>query len=52
MSPGNFDKDDIIRRLAGQAAIGHVRYSTTGETRCATSSRSSPSSPRRLRDRA
>src|SRR5437868_8786478 len=29
---GNFDKDDIIRRLAGQAAIGHVRYSTTGET--------------------
>ncbi len=29
---GNFDKDDIIRQLAGQAAIGHVRYSTTGET--------------------
>ena len=29
---GNFDKDDIIRRLAGRAAIGHVRYSTTGET--------------------
>jgi amidophosphoribosyltransferase len=29
---GNFDKDEIIRRLAGQAAIGHVRYSTTGET--------------------
>ena len=29
---GNFDKDDIIRSLAGQAAIGHVRYSTTGET--------------------
>ena len=29
---GNFDRDDIIRRLAGQAAIGHVRYSTTGET--------------------
>jgi amidophosphoribosyltransferase len=29
---GNFDKDDIIRRLAGDAAIGHVRYSTTGET--------------------
>jgi amidophosphoribosyltransferase len=29
---GNFDKDDVIRRLAGQASIGHVRYSTTGET--------------------
>ncbi|MGE5722751.1 MAG: amidophosphoribosyltransferase [Sphingomonadales bacterium] len=29
---GNFDRDDIIRRLAGEAAIGHVRYSTTGET--------------------
>ncbi|MEA3002894.1 MAG: amidophosphoribosyltransferase [Sphingomonadales bacterium] len=29
---GNFDKDDVIRRLAGDAAIGHVRYSTTGET--------------------
>jgi len=29
---GNFDRDDIIRSLAGRAAIGHVRYSTTGET--------------------
>jgi amidophosphoribosyltransferase len=29
---GNFDKDEVIRRLAGTAAIGHVRYSTTGET--------------------
>jgi amidophosphoribosyltransferase len=29
---GNFDRDDIIRSLAGQASIGHVRYSTTGET--------------------
>jgi amidophosphoribosyltransferase len=29
---GNFDRDDIIRSLAGSAAIGHVRYSTTGET--------------------
>jgi amidophosphoribosyltransferase len=29
---GNFDRDDIIRQLAGRAAIGHVRYSTTGET--------------------
>jgi amidophosphoribosyltransferase len=29
---GNFDRDDLIRRLAGRAAIGHVRYSTTGET--------------------
>ena len=29
---GNFDRDDIMRKLAGRAAIGHVRYSTTGET--------------------
>lgn len=29
---GNFDRPDIIDRLAGQAAIGHNRYSTTGET--------------------
>jgi len=29
---GNFDRDDIIRKLAGPVAIGHVRYSTTGET--------------------
>ncbi|HEX8483253.1 MAG TPA: amidophosphoribosyltransferase [Allosphingosinicella sp.] len=29
---GNFDKDEVIRRLAGAAAIGHVRYSTAGET--------------------
>jgi len=29
---GNFDRDEIIRSLAGNAAIGHVRYSTTGET--------------------
>jgi amidophosphoribosyltransferase len=29
---GNFDRDDIIRALAGQMACGHVRYSTTGET--------------------
>ena len=29
---GNFDRDDIIRSLAGNASIGHVRYSTTGET--------------------
>ncbi|MGQ0590395.1 MAG: amidophosphoribosyltransferase [Sphingosinicella sp.] len=29
---GNFDMDSIIRSLAGRAAIGHVRYSTTGET--------------------
>ena len=29
---GNFDRDDIIRKLAGRVAIGHNRYSTTGET--------------------
>ena len=29
---GNFDRDNIIRSLAGRASIGHVRYSTTGET--------------------
>ncbi len=29
---GNFDRDDIIRALPGEAAVGHVRYSTTGET--------------------
>jgi amidophosphoribosyltransferase len=29
---GNFDKDEIIRQLAGNMAMGHVRYSTTGET--------------------
>ena len=29
---GNFDRDDIVRRLAGRSAIGHVRYSTTGES--------------------
>jgi amidophosphoribosyltransferase len=27
---GNFDRDDVIRSLAGQTAIGHVRYSTAG----------------------
>ena len=29
---GNFDRDDVIRALPGDAACGHVRYSTTGET--------------------
>src|ERR1044071_5449108 len=29
---GTFDRDDIVRKLAGRAGIGHVRYSTTGET--------------------
>ncbi len=29
---GNFDRDDVIRALPGQAACGHVRYSTTGDT--------------------
>jgi len=29
---GNFDNDEVIRKLAGDVACGHVRYSTTGET--------------------
>jgi amidophosphoribosyltransferase len=29
---GNFDRPDVIDALPGQAAIGHNRYSTTGET--------------------
>ncbi len=29
---GNFDRDEVIRGLAGNIACGHVRYSTTGET--------------------
>jgi amidophosphoribosyltransferase len=29
---GNFDRDEIINGLPGEAACGHVRYSTTGET--------------------
>jgi amidophosphoribosyltransferase len=29
---GNFDRDEVMRRMPGPAAIGHVRYSTTGET--------------------
>ncbi|WP_299328546.1 amidophosphoribosyltransferase [Parasphingopyxis sp.] len=29
---GNFDEDRIIRQLPGDAACGHVRYSTTGES--------------------
>jgi amidophosphoribosyltransferase len=28
----NFSKRDVIDRLPGQVAVGHVRYSTTGET--------------------
>jgi amidophosphoribosyltransferase len=28
----NFSTQDVMRRLTGQVAIGHVRYSTTGET--------------------
>src|SRR3546814_10668051 len=29
---GNFDRDDIMRQMQGLSSIGHVRYSTTGET--------------------
>jgi len=28
----HFTEESVLQRLAGQAAIGHVRYSTTGET--------------------
>lgn len=28
----NFNKVDVIKRLHGHMAVGHVRYSTTGET--------------------
>ena len=29
---GNFDRDEVMGKLAGRTAIGHVRYATTGET--------------------
>ena len=29
---GNFDSDEVIRKLRGSIAIGHNRYATTGET--------------------
>ena len=29
---GNFDSDEVIRKLKGNIAIGHNRYATTGET--------------------
>jgi amidophosphoribosyltransferase len=29
---GNFDREDVIAGLPGEIAIGHNRYSTTGET--------------------
>ena len=29
---GNFDSDTVMKKLVGRSAIGHVRYSTTGET--------------------
>ncbi len=29
---GNFDSDGVIARLKGEVAIGHNRYSTTGDT--------------------
>jgi len=29
---GNFDSDELIKRLKGDVAIGHNRYSTAGET--------------------
>ncbi len=29
---GNFDREDVIKRLPGTAGCGHNRYATTGET--------------------
>src|SRR5918998_3214429 len=29
---GNFDRDEVMRPMPGRSSIGHVRYSTTGET--------------------
>src|SRR5215213_2535492 len=29
---GNFGRDEVMRGLSGRMAIGHVRYSTTGES--------------------
>ena len=40
----SFSRREVIDRLPGSIAVGHVRYSTTGETSCATCSRCSPSS--------
>ena len=42
----HFTNDKVINRLQGRVALGHVRYSTTGETIRATRSRSLPNSPR------
>src|SRR5579872_4776541 len=39
-----FSRREVIDRLPGNTATGHVRYSTTGRPSCATSSRCSPSS--------
>ena len=41
-----FSKASTIERLPGDNAIGHVRYSTTGEPSCATCSPCSPNSIR------
>ena len=29
---GNFDKAEVIRALPGRVAMGHVRYSTSGDS--------------------
>lgn len=29
---GNFDRPDVMEQMPGRVALGHVRYSTTGET--------------------
>ncbi len=39
-----FSGKDVIERLPGDAAVGHVRYSPQARRSCATCSRSSPSS--------
>ena len=43
---GNFDRDEVMRALPGRTAIGHVRYSTTGETALRNVQPLTPNSPK------
>jgi amidophosphoribosyltransferase len=47
----NFSSEAVINGLAGDSAIGHVRYSTTARPSCATSSPFRRIRKRRLRHR-